>query len=109
VGVDVLELLAGEPEAQVVHFCPAQLLGDADAEELELCHLGEEAPLETVLAVEVVDLGGDLASRPVANRLLDRLLLFRQLEIDHRPSLKRLCASNLRGAASRRQSAVNSR
>src|SRR5262249_35440904 len=85
-GVHVLELLAGEPEAHVVHPRPAELLRDADAQELELRHLGEEAPLEAMLAVEVVDLGSDLAPRPVAHRLLDRLLLFRQLEIDHRPA-----------------------
>ena len=83
VGVDVLELLGDEPEAQVVHAGAAVFLGNADPEQLQVGHPLQEATLEAVLAVQVVDLRRHLLRGPVPDHLLDRPVLFRQLEVDH--------------------------
>ena len=74
VGVHVLELLGDDAEAHVVHARAAVLLGDADPEQVQVGHALQEAALEAVLAVEVVDLRRDLPRRPVAHRLLDVLV-----------------------------------
>ncbi len=86
VRVDVLELLAGEAEADVVHARPAPLLGDADPEQRELRHLAQEVALEAVLAVELVDAGRDARAGPVAHRRDQRAVLLAELEVDHEGS-----------------------
>ena len=79
-GVDVFQLLAHEAEAQVVHAGPAPFLRDADAQQVQVGHPLQEAALEAVLPVEVVDPRRHLAACPVADGLPDRLVLLRQLE-----------------------------
>src|SRR4029453_18485738 len=96
VGVDVLELLAGEPEAQVVHACAAPLLRDADPQQLELAHALQEVAVEAVRAVEVVDLRLDFLPRPLAHRLDERLVLLTQLQLDHGSSLNASSGSSRR-------------
>ncbi len=80
VRVHVLELLGDETQADVVQARPAVLLGNADAEELQVGHPVQELPLEAVRAVEVVDLGGHLGRRPLADGSLDLLVLVGQIE-----------------------------
>ncbi len=59
----------------------AVLLGDRDAEEAELGHLGDDLGRPAPGLVELRGLGGDLAGGEVARRALDEALLFGQLEV----------------------------
>src|SRR4029078_5350860 len=70
-------------EADVVHARPAVLLGDADAEQLQVGHPLEELALESVLAVEVVDLLRHLGARPLTHGALDFPVLVGEVEGDH--------------------------
>ena len=97
VGVDVLELLAREPEAQVVHAGAAPLLGDADAEQLQLGHAAQEVAVEAVLAVEVVDLRLDLLRGPSSRTVsTSASVLVAQLQVDHVSSLSASLSASLR-------------
>ena len=87
VGIDVLELLAGETEADVVHARAAPLLRDADPEQLQLGHLAQEVAIETVLPVEIVDERKDVLPAPLAQGGDERLVLVAQLQVDHVSSL----------------------
>ena len=81
--VEVLELLAGQPEADVVHAGAAVLGGDADAQQAERRHPRQDARVEPMLAIEVVDAGGNLAGAPFPDGLLQQALFFRELQVDH--------------------------
>ena len=79
--VDVLELLADEPEADVVHAGAAVLLRHRASEQPELRHLRKDAAVEPVLAIELADARRDFAGAPFAHRLLEQLLFFGEIEI----------------------------
>ena len=81
--VDVLELLADDAEADVVHAGAAVLGRHRRAEQPEVGHLREDAAVEAVLAIEVVDLRLHLARAPLAHRLLEQPLFFGEIEIKH--------------------------
>ena len=87
--VDVLELLARQAEAQVVHARAAVLLRHGDAEQPELGHLREHVPVEAVLAIEVVDVRRDFAGAPLADGLLEQALLVGQFEVNHGPTIRK--------------------
>ena len=76
--VDVLELLAGEAEADVVHAGAAVFLRHRDAEQAELRHAAEDAlAIEAVLPIVFPDVRRDLARAPFADRLLEQALFVR--------------------------------
>jgi hypothetical protein len=88
--IDVLELLAHNAEADVVHAGAAELLRHRTAEQAELRHLRKNVPVEAVLPVELVDLWRDGPRSPLPHRLLEEPLLLRQVQINHEsPLLKR--------------------
>ena len=74
--VRVLELFARDAEADVVHARAAVLRRHADAEQPELGHLRQQAAIERVLAIELLDARRNLPRRPLARRLLDEPMLF---------------------------------
>jgi len=71
VRVDVLELLAGQAEADVVHAGAAVLGRHRDAEQAEL-GIWSEGALEAVFAVELLNAGSDLARAPLPDRRSSR-------------------------------------
>ena len=72
------------PSADVVHAGAAVLLRHRDAEQTELRHPAEDAlAIEMVLAVVVADVRRDVARAPLANRLLEQVVLVGQAEINH--------------------------
>src|SRR4029453_5560655 len=106
VGVDVLELPAGEPEAQGVHAGAPPLLREADPQQLPLAHALQEVAVEAVRAVEVVDLRLDFLPRPLAHRLDERLVLLTQLQLAHGSSLNASPGSSRRCCSRRRASSA---
>ncbi len=86
--VDVLELLARQTQADVVHARAAVLDRHRDAEQAELGHLRQNRRIEGVGAVELLDPGRHLAARPVAHGLLEQALFFGQLQINHGKSAR---------------------
>ena len=82
--VDVLELLAGQAEADVVHAGAAVLLRHRDAEQTERRHAAEHAiAIEAMLPVGFPDVRRDLARAPLADRLLEQTLFVGEIEVDH--------------------------
>ena len=81
--VDVFELLADDPEADVVHARAAVLGRNGTAQQAHLGHLRQNARVEAVLAIELADPRRHLASGPLPDRLLQQALLFGQIEINH--------------------------
>ena len=81
--VDVLELLADDAEADVVHAGAAVLLRHRAPEQTELRHLRNDRRIEPVLAIELANPRRDFARAPLAHRLLEQPLLFGQIEIKH--------------------------
>ena len=73
-GVDVLQFLAGEAEADVVHARAAVLRRHRNAEQAELRHLRQDVGIEPVLPVEILDARRDLAGAPLAHRLLEQTM-----------------------------------
>ena len=81
--VDVLELLADEPEADVVHARAAVLDRHRAAEQAQLRHLRQDGGVEAVLAIELADVRRHFTRPPFADGLFQELLLFTEIEIDH--------------------------
>jgi hypothetical protein len=81
--VDVLELLARQAQRDVVHAGAAVLLRHRAAEQSELRHLRQDVAVEPVLAIELPDLRRHFARPPLAHRLLEELMLFGQIKVDH--------------------------
>jgi hypothetical protein len=86
-GVDILQLLAGEPEGYIVQTCPAVNLRDADAENVELGHLGENRPVEVLLGVVLLNVGCHLGSGEVADHLFYGEVVLGEIEVGHEYSL----------------------
>ena len=84
--VDVFELFADDAQADVVHAGAAVFGRHRGAEQSQLGHLRQDAAVEAVLAIEVVDLRRDLARAPFAHRALEQLVFFGEIEIKHEPS-----------------------
>ena len=82
-GVGTLQLLAQDPEADVVHPGPAIRLGDRGAQEPELAHLGEDLAMDLALLVPLADVGQDLGLGEGAHALLHEPVLVGQGEVDH--------------------------
>jgi hypothetical protein len=73
--VDVLELFAGQPQADVVHAGAAVLLRHRDAEESELGHPAENSiAIEMVLAIVLADVRCHFTCGPLAYRLFEQAL-----------------------------------
>ena len=81
--VDVLELLAGDAQADVIHARAAVLLRDGNTQKAERRHQRKDIRIEAVLPVEIVNAWGDFARGPFADRLLEQALLVGQVEVDH--------------------------
>src|SRR4026209_1355507 len=81
--IEVFKLLARDTERDVIHPRAAILLRDAAAEKPELRHLRQQAAVELVRTIEIVDSRCNRASTPLAHALLEQLLLFSKIEIDH--------------------------
>ncbi len=79
--VDVLQLLAHEPEADVVHAGAAILLRHRTSEQPELRHLRKDLRVEPMRPIELPDARRHLAGAPFAHRALDQLMFFRKIEI----------------------------
>ena len=88
--VGVLQLFARDAEADVVHAGAAILRGHADAEQPELGHLRQQAAIERVLAIELLDAWRHFPRRPLARRLLDEPMLFAKIEIHSAKMLARV-------------------
>jgi hypothetical protein len=71
-----LQLLADEPERDVVEARAAVLFGDADAEQSQLGHLAEHRAVELLLLVPLLDMRRDLALRKLAHGLDERPMFF---------------------------------
>ena len=82
-GVDVFELLADDPEADVVHAGAAVLLRHRAAEQAQLRHLRQDGRVEPVLAIELADARRDFARAPLPDGALEQLLLLGEIEINH--------------------------
>ena len=67
-GVDVLQFLAGETEADVVHARAAVLGRDADAQQAEGGHLRQDRRVEAVLAVQFRDVRARPRAPPIRGR-----------------------------------------
>jgi hypothetical protein len=63
-GVHILELLACETEADVIHARAAVLRRHADAQQTKLGHLSENRRVEAVLAIELANHGRHLGAPP---------------------------------------------
>src|SRR5207244_564827 len=87
--IDVLQLLADDPETDVVHARAAVLHRHGASKQAHPGHLRQDREIEAVLAIELTDSRRDLARRPFAYRLLEQLLLVAQLEINHASVLGR--------------------
>ena len=82
-GVGPLQLLAQEPEADVVHARAAVALGDRRAEEAQLAHLAEGRQVDLVSLVPLADVGQDLRLGEGARGVPHEAVLRAQLEVDH--------------------------
>ena len=80
-GVDVLEFVAGEGEADVVEAGAAVALGDGEAEDAELTHLPQDFGVELGVGVPPLDVGGDFAGGELADHVADLDLLVGELEV----------------------------
>ena len=85
--VDVLELLADDAEADVVHAGAAVFLRDRTAEQAKLGHLRQDVRVESMLAIELANLRRHRARAPLAHRLLEQPLLLGEIEINHESPL----------------------
>ena len=83
--VDVLELFARKPEADVVHAGAAVLGRHRHAEQAKPRHAAENAvAIEMMRTVVLADERSDFARRPLAYRLFEQALLVGQGEVNHR-------------------------
>ena len=82
-GVDVLELLADEPEGQVVEAVAAVALREADAREPDRSELGEDLGVVPALAIVGRDCGRELPGAEVPDRGHELLLVRRQRQVEH--------------------------
>ena len=80
-GVDVLQLLAGEGEGDVVEPGAAILLRDGKAEDAELAHLAQHLGVELALGIPLLDVWRDLARGELAHRVANLNLLGSQGEV----------------------------
>ena len=80
-GVDVLQLLAGEGERDVVEPGAAVLLRNGQTENAELAHLVEHFGVELALGVPLLDVGRDFARGELAHRVANLNLLGSQGEV----------------------------
>ena len=102
--VDVLEFLAGQAEADVVHAGAAVLGGHRHAEQTQFRHLGQDPAIELVGAIELADPRRHLASRPFADGLLEQALLLGQVETEHQADGATGVAPGASGALRKRTS-----
>ena len=78
-GVEIFELFARDAERDVVHAGAAVFLRHGDAEQSELRHPAEDAlAIEVMLAIVLADVGRDVARAPLADRLLQQPMFFRE-------------------------------
>src|SRR4029077_19686681 len=80
----VLEFLAGDTQAHVVHSGAAVLLRHRDPQESKPGHASKNAiAVEAMMPVVFLDVRRDLTRGPLSNRLLEQLLFICQVEADH--------------------------
>src|SRR3954451_13451531 len=79
--VDVLQLLAGEGERDVVEPGTAILLRDGKTEDAELAHLAQHFGMKLDFGVPLLDVRRHLARRELAHRVLNLNLLGSQREV----------------------------
>ncbi len=77
-GVDAGELLDGEGVGERVGAAAPVLLGEGDAHQAELAHLGHELVGEGLGPVELLGHRRDLVASEVANGVSDQALLVRE-------------------------------
>src|SRR6185436_14355921 len=88
--VEVLELLARNPEGHVVHAGSAVLLRHADAEQTQGLQPRHDAlAIEVVRAVVFADVRRDVAGAPLPDRLLEQTVLVGEVEADHAEGLRK--------------------
>ena len=81
--VDVLELLARDAEADVVHAGAAVFGRHADAEQAEVGHLRQDARSKRCSRSSSWMRGATSRRGPLAYRLLEQAVLLGQIEVDH--------------------------
>ncbi len=79
--VHPLQFLAGQRQGEIVHPCSAVAHRDANAQEADGGHLGQQTAIKDLLAVELLDDGADLLLSEVAHRLADHLVFGREREV----------------------------
>ncbi len=79
--VHPLQFLAGQRQGEIVHPCSAVAHGKTNAQEADGGHLGQQAAVKRLLAVEFLDDGADLLLSEVAHRLANHLVFGREREI----------------------------
>ena len=80
-GVDVLQLLAGEGEGDVVEPGAAILLRDGETEDAELTHLAQHFGVELALGVPLLDVRCDLSRGEFAHGIANLNLVGSQGEV----------------------------
>ncbi len=101
-GVDAGELLDRDRVRDGVAAGAAELLGEGNAHQPELGHLGDELVREARLAVELLGDGRDTLRRERPHRVPDQLVLGREIEIhtiDRSPGSRRAACERPRTSA----------
>ena len=69
------------PSAEVVHPGAAVLGRDADAQQAEVGHLGQDVGVKPVFAVQILDPRRNFARRPFADRLFEEAMFVRKAKV----------------------------
>src|SRR5436190_17516799 len=81
--VNRLQLLRYKTERNVIKTGAAVLLGNANAEQIQLRHLAQHSRVEVLLLVPLLDEGRHFLLRKLPHGLYQCLVIFRQFKIDH--------------------------